>query len=105
MVVYMICGLFSSSFITNFVFVTILLMLDFWTVRLPTPQLLLPKTLGCNSRPSKLVQQLGVAAVQSSGATRSPSQSCAVPSCNTWLRVLTDEERGGAPAGGPSLLE
>ncbi len=28
----MVCGLFSSSFITNFVVVTILLMLDFWTV-------------------------------------------------------------------------
>ncbi len=32
-VVYMVCGLFSSGFITNFVVVTILLMLDFWTVR------------------------------------------------------------------------
>ncbi|KAK9831844.1 hypothetical protein WJX81_000735 [Elliptochloris bilobata] len=32
-VVYMICGLLSSSFITNFVVVTILLMLDFWTTK------------------------------------------------------------------------
>lgn len=47
-VVYMVCGLFSSSFITNFVVVTILLMLDFWTVRLPTPELL--RTLGCHNQ-------------------------------------------------------
>jgi len=49
-VVYMVCGLFSSGFITNFVVVTILLMLDFWTVRVSLlcltvnllPELLLP---------------------------------------------------------------
>ena len=31
-VVYVICGLFSSSFVTNYVVVVVLLMLDFWTV-------------------------------------------------------------------------
>ncbi len=31
-VVYIICGLFSSSFVTNYVIVVVLLMLDFWTV-------------------------------------------------------------------------
>jgi hypothetical protein len=30
--VYIICGLFSSSFVTNYVIVVVLLMLDFWTV-------------------------------------------------------------------------
>lgn len=33
-IVYIICGLFSSSFVTNYVIVVILLMLDFWTVRI-----------------------------------------------------------------------
>ena len=31
--VYIICGLMSSSFVTNYVVVVVLLMLDFWTVR------------------------------------------------------------------------
>lgn len=31
-VVYIICGLFSSNFVTNYVIVVVLLMLDFWTV-------------------------------------------------------------------------
>ena len=35
MIVYVICGLFSSSFVTNYVVVVVLLMLDFWTVSLP----------------------------------------------------------------------
>ena len=29
---YIICGLFSNSFVTNYVIVVVLLMLDFWTV-------------------------------------------------------------------------
>ncbi|BDA41070.1 Golgi apparatus membrane protein TVP23 homolog B [Coccomyxa sp. Obi] len=32
-VVYIICGLFSSSFVTNYVIVVVLLMLDFWTTK------------------------------------------------------------------------
>jgi hypothetical protein len=32
-VVYIICGLLSNSFVTNYVVVVVLLMLDFWTVR------------------------------------------------------------------------
>ena len=42
-VVYIICGLFSSSFVTNYVIVVVLLMLDFWTVSisgLPSPHAL-----------------------------------------------------------------
>ena len=31
-IVYIICGLFSNSFVTNYVIVVVLLMLDFWTV-------------------------------------------------------------------------
>lgn len=31
-VVYIVCGLFSKSFITNFVVVVVLLMADFWMV-------------------------------------------------------------------------
>lgn len=31
--VYIVCGLFSKSFVTNFVVVVVLLMADFWTVR------------------------------------------------------------------------
>ena len=31
-VVYIVCGLFSNSFVTNYVIVVVLLMLDFWTV-------------------------------------------------------------------------
>lgn len=37
--VYIFCGIFSSSFIVNFVVIVLLLTLDFWTVRsaLPLP--------------------------------------------------------------------
>lgn len=31
--VYIFCGIFSSSFIVNFVVIVLLLTLDFWTVR------------------------------------------------------------------------
>ena len=31
-VVYIICGLFSSNFVANYVIVVVLLMLDCWTV-------------------------------------------------------------------------
>ena len=77
-VVYMVCGLFSSSFITNFVVVTILLMLDFWTVRLPTPQL--PRTLGCHNQalPS-CCSAWNFKAIESIGATRPSVQYCAFP--------------------------
>ena len=34
------CGLFSSSFVTNFVLVVVLLMLDFWTTKNVTGRLL-----------------------------------------------------------------
>ncbi|XP_005092872.1 Golgi apparatus membrane protein TVP23 homolog B [Aplysia californica] len=37
---YLLCGLFSSSFITNFVVVVILLCMDFWTVKNVTGRLL-----------------------------------------------------------------
>lgn len=33
LVVYVLCGLFSKSFVANFVVVIVLLMADFWTVR------------------------------------------------------------------------
>ena len=38
--VYIVCGLFSSSFVTNFVLVVVLLMLDFWTTKNVTGRLL-----------------------------------------------------------------
>lgn len=31
--VYLFCGIFSKSFIVNFVVIVLLLTLDFWTVR------------------------------------------------------------------------
>ncbi|XP_017786282.1 PREDICTED: uncharacterized Golgi apparatus membrane protein-like protein CG5021 isoform X2 [Nicrophorus vespilloides] len=33
MVTYLFCGLFSDSFITSFVFIVLLLSMDFWTVK------------------------------------------------------------------------
>jgi len=33
LVTYILCGLFSDSFITNFVVIVILLSMDFWTVK------------------------------------------------------------------------
>lgn len=35
--VYIFCGIFSSSFIVNFVVIVLLLTLDFWTVRSAAP--------------------------------------------------------------------
>jgi hypothetical protein len=32
-VVYILCGLFSDSFIANFVVIILLLSMDFWTVK------------------------------------------------------------------------
>ncbi|XP_071105690.1 Golgi apparatus membrane protein TVP23 homolog B-like [Haliotis cracherodii] len=39
-VAYLLCGLFSTSFITNFVVIVILLSMDFWTVKNITGRLL-----------------------------------------------------------------
>ncbi|XP_055371111.1 uncharacterized Golgi apparatus membrane protein-like protein CG5021 isoform X2 [Condylostylus longicornis] len=39
-IVYMLCGWFSDSFISSFVFVTLLLSADFWTVKNITGRLL-----------------------------------------------------------------
>jgi glucan phosphoethanolaminetransferase (alkaline phosphatase superfamily) len=52
-VVYMVCGLFSSGFITNFVVVTILLMLDFWTVRVSLLCLTVASFLSCCFLPAR----------------------------------------------------
>ncbi|XP_059140952.1 Golgi apparatus membrane protein TVP23 homolog B-like isoform X2 [Physella acuta] len=40
LVAYLLCGLFSSSFITNFVVIILLLCMDFWTVKNVTGRLL-----------------------------------------------------------------
>ncbi|GFN78347.1 Golgi apparatus membrane protein tvp23 homolog [Plakobranchus ocellatus] len=40
LVAYLLCGLFSSSFITNFVVIILLLCMDFWTVKNITGRLL-----------------------------------------------------------------
>lgn len=39
-VVYLLCGIFSNSFISSFVFVVLLLSADFWTVKNITGRLL-----------------------------------------------------------------
>ncbi|CAL1541038.1 unnamed protein product [Lymnaea stagnalis] len=40
LIAYLLCGLFSSSFITNFVVIILLLCMDFWTVKNVTGRLL-----------------------------------------------------------------
>ena len=50
---YMVCGLFSSGFITNFVVVTILLMLDFWTARVSLLCLAVASFLSCCLLPAR----------------------------------------------------
>lgn len=40
LVTYLLCGWFSSSFIASFVFIVLLLSLDFWTVKNITGRLM-----------------------------------------------------------------
>ena len=91
-VVYMVCGLFSSSFITNFVVVTILLMLDFWTVRLPTPHNLL--CLHCQTSKANLFQLLQVLSAVTAEVTGPPEHLRRAELClGVTLAACADRRR------------